>query len=105
MSASKKPAQQKVLPLTDPNNVVEVFADELSGIQCGNGTAHLTFSVIRPKHSKAGSHANSDDRERVVMARLVVPMQILEAITQAHERLKEAIKLNEMTSVQGNSPN
>lgn len=105
MSAPTKPLQQKTLPLTDPNNVAEVFADELTGIQCRNGAAHLTFSVFRPKHSKAGAHANSTDHERVVTSRLVIPMNALEALAQANEQVKNAMKLNQMNADQGQSPN
>lgn len=105
MSAPNKPSQQKTLPLTDPNNVAEVFTYELSGIQCRNGTAHLTFSVVRPKHSKAGAHANSSDHERVVTSRLVMPMNVLEALAQASEQVKNAMKLNQMTGDQEQSPN
>ena len=90
MASPESPQQQVILPLTDPHNVVETFADELTGIQICNGVAHFTFSVIRPKNSTATTH-NDPDQVRAVAARIVVPAPVTRAIADSIRQLKAAI--------------
>lgn len=61
MSAPKKPVQQqKVLPLLDPNNVPEIFTNELTGIHVQDGNCHFTLSVVRPASGLLGLRSYSE---------------------------------------------
>jgi hypothetical protein len=93
MSSPKAPSQQKVLPLVDPDNVREVFAHELSGIQARqDGTCHLTFSVSRPGHQMPGVTQNDPDHQRVVTARLVLPLPAVQQMMESFRQLLLAMK-------------
>ena len=94
MSAPKAPAQQQVLPLLDPNNVSEMFANELAGIHLQDGNCHFTLSVVRPKHT----NPNANEQERVIAARLVVTARTADMLVKAYEQLKSAVRLGQMNS-------
>jgi hypothetical protein len=86
MSSPKAPTQHAVLPLTDPHNVAEAFAHELTGIAVRpDGTCHLTFSTIRPGHHMPtkGFMQDDPDQSRVVSMRLVMPTAALNSIATA----------------------
>lgn len=101
MSAPKKPQQQKTLPLLDPNNVPEIFTNELTGIHVQDGNCHLTLSVVRPKHADP----NINERERVVAARVVMPLHIADAMVGMYGQLKTAMKLGQMSAGPGEALN
>ena len=90
MSAPKHPLQQQAINLTDPNNVPEMFANSLIGIQVRDGLCHLTFGIVRPKHSGLGTPID----EHVVSARLILPLQILESMAAVASDLKKAMTMN-----------
>lgn len=92
MSAPKKVAQQKVLPLQDPHSVPELFANELTGIHINDGLCHFTLSAVRHKHSSR----DTNEHERVVVARIVMPEKTAETLVAMYSQLKEAIKLKNM---------
>lgn len=103
MSSPKAPSQQKVLPLADPYGVPEVFAHELSGMQARqDGTCHLTFSIIRPKHQMPGVMRNDPDNERVVAARLILPIAAVERMMESFRQLKMAMAQTETPSPRSN---
>jgi hypothetical protein len=98
MAAPKAPVQGAALMLSDPNNVPDVFANSLAGIQVRDGgLCHLTFGVMRPKHSGTGNAAD----EYVVSARLILPFPVLEGICGMVADIKKAVALNAMTSSDG----
>ena len=97
MSAPEKPLQQKVLPLLDPNNVSELFANELTGIHVQDGNCHFTLSIVRPKHS----NPNTDEHERVITARVVVPLQTADVMVGMYTQLKSAMKMGQMSAGPG----
>jgi len=98
MAAPKTPVQGKALALSDPNNVPDVFANSLAGIQVrDDGLCHLTFGVMRPRHSGTGNAAD----EHVVSARLILPLPVLEAISSMVADIKRAMALNAITSTSG----
>lgn len=99
MASPKAPPQHKVLPLTDPHNIQEVFAHELSGMQVrDDGTCHFTFAVVRPKHSVPGTSASPDDNERVVTLRLVMPSVGTGAMFETLKQVQQAMMLHQATA-------
>jgi len=89
----------KLSPLTDPDRVKEVYANEATGIQLrGDGTCHFTFSVIRPNHSMPGVMHNDPDEARVVVSRLVLPAPVAMAMFESFQQLKAAVAIREGTT-------
>lgn len=82
MAAPKSPSQQAVLPLTDPNHVQEVFANNVAGIRISGDIAHITLSVIRPPHYPVGG-----PDENVVTVRITTPVATLNAIIASLQQL------------------
>lgn len=82
MASPKAPAQQNVLPLTDPNHVQEVFANNVAGIRVSGDHVHITLSVVRPPHHPVGG-----PDENVVAVRLVTPVATLNALGATLQQL------------------
>jgi hypothetical protein len=97
MSAPKQPVQQHMVSVSDPNNVPELFANSLIGIQVRDGLCHLTFGVVRPKHNQIGAPSE----EHVVSGRLILPFQVLDAMTGMVSDLKRAMTMNAAIGSQG----
>lgn len=99
MSSPSKPGQQKLLPLTDPNNVQEVFAHECSGVQVrGDGTCHFTFSVFRPGHQMPGVMRNDPDEVRAVSMRLVMPTPAVGGMLKGLQQVQAAMAQHQAAS-------
>ena len=92
MSAPKIAVQQQTLELSDPNPVPEQFANSLAGIQVRDGLCHLTFGIVRPKHSGTGSSTN----EHIVSARLIMPFSVLDGISKMTGDLQKAMAMTAM---------
>jgi hypothetical protein len=90
MSSPKAPSQQQLLALTDPNNVTEAFANTLVGLGIRDGIAHVTLSVVRPRHNTIGG-ATQD--EQVMSARVAMPVPTLAALAQAFTQLQTAMRM------------
>jgi len=80
------------LPLSDPNDVPEVYADELAGISWTNGAVHLTYNVVRPTHAMPGTMQNDPDMRRLVVSRLVLPGQLLGPMIAALQQVQIAMQ-------------
>ncbi len=105
MSKPPKPLQ---LPLLDPHGVIEVFANDLAGVQVrDDGTCHLTFSVIRPGHrmQTPGITRNDLDVDRVVVARIVVPLAVFNAMGNAIQQMQVGMAIPQGSAPQTALPN
>jgi hypothetical protein len=91
MSTLKLPASQAVLPVTDPNKVVEVYATEVI-VNVRDDIAHVTFIVVRPCGIKPDG--TSID-ERVVTSRVVMSVSAATAFAECFGQVKAAAQLRQ----------
>jgi len=94
MAAPRSPTVQVGLPtalptLIDPNNVKEVFSNQLVGISVTDQNVHLTLSIVRPRHNNPGGPT---DNENVVSERAVITVAAMNAIVEAYSQLLFAMQ-------------
>ena len=93
MASPKHPGLhvQSLPKLTDPNNVQEVYANHTVGLNYRDGMMHITFSVIRPRHSGA----TGPDEENVVAVRIALPAMTMGALVDAYGQLQKAMQMQQ----------
>ena len=79
-----------IMPLVDPNEVPEVYADDLAGVSWTNGSVHFTYNVVRSNHAMPGTMSNDPDMKRIVVSRIVLPGQVLGSLIAALQQVQTA---------------
>ena len=80
------------LPPLDPNDVPEIYADELTGVSITNGAVHITYNVVRPSHAMPGAMTNDPDVKRIIVSRIVIPAQVLAPMIGIMQQVQNALQ-------------
>lgn len=92
MTVQKFPKHFKTVQSSDPNGVTEVYANTVTRVSIRNNITHITLSVVRPNQEDGQD-------EKVVSARLVMPLDTFEALVRAYGHFQAATQTSKAGSI------